>query len=128
MIALTVCLLAPLGLPLLWAAEIDHIAMDDLKTLIERGEKGFLVVDVQPASVYKAGHIKGAVSFPWQPELRSPGNLPKDKILIIYCDCAHEEDSIDTAAQLKEKWDYTNVKVLQGGWTKWMTLGYPIEK
>ena len=112
----------------LLAAEFDHITPDALKKMIESGEQGFLVVDVQPQGVYKSGHIKGAVNFPWQPDLKSSDSLPKDKVLILYCDCTHEEDATDTAAQLAEKWEYTNIRLLEGGWSGWVKHGYPVEK
>ena len=126
--ALFACSVVACGPGILWAAEFDHITPDALKKMIESGEKGFLVVDVQPQGAYKLGHIRGAINFPWQPDLNSSGNLPKDKMLVLYCDCTHEEDSIDTAKQLMEKWDYTNIRLLQGGWSGWMNLSYPVEK
>jgi rhodanese-related sulfurtransferase len=60
--------------------------------------------------------------------LKNAGDLPKDKTLILYCDCSHEEDSMDVAGQLKDKWGYTNIKLLEGGWSNWLKLGYPTEK
>ena len=108
--------------------EIKTIKPDEVKKMIESKKTDFVIVDTQPKGVYDVGHIKGAVSFPWDPELKSPGKLPKNKMLILYCDCAHEEDSIDTATQLMKKWGYTNLKVIEGGWSKWQELGYPIVK
>ena len=108
--------------------EIKTIKPDEVKEMIESKNTDFVIVDTQPKGVYDVGHIKGAVSFPWDPELKSPGKLPKNKMLILYCDCAHEEDSIDTATQLMKKWGYTNLKVIEGGWSKWQELGYPIVK
>jgi len=110
------------------AAELPQIAAAEVKKMIEARGTDFLVVDVQPKEVYDEGHVKGAVSFPWETELKGSGNLPKDKTLILYCDCAHEEDSIDTATQLMEKFGYKNVKLLEGGWSKWQQLGYPVDK
>lgn len=110
------------------AAEIQQIKADEVKNLIGSKKTDFVVVDTQPKGAYDLGHIKGAVNFPWAMELKSPGKLPKNKMLILYCDCAHEEDSIDTATQLMKKWGYTNIKVLEGGWSNWLKLGYPIEK
>ncbi len=110
------------------AAEIQKVKPDELKQMIEANKTDFVVVDAQPQGVYNMGHVKGAVNLPWAPELNSPKNLPKDKMLIIYCDCAHEEDATDTATQLMEKWGYTNIRLLEGGWSKWQELGYPIEK
>ncbi len=110
------------------AQEFEHISLDELKKLIEKGDKSIVIVDTQPKGAYDLGHIKGAINFPWGMDLKSPGKLPKDKTLVLYCDCAHEEDSIDTAKQLKEKFGYTKLKILAGGWSKWMAQGYPTEK
>jgi rhodanese-related sulfurtransferase len=110
------------------AAEFQQVKPEELKKMIENGKKDFLIVDAQPQGVYKTGHVKGAINFPWAPEIGNPKNLPKDKLFIIYCDCAHEEDATDTATQLMEKWGYTNLKLLAGGWSKWQELGYPVEQ
>ena len=110
------------------AGDIPQIAAAEVKKMIEAKGTDFLVVDVQPKEVYDEGHVKGAVSFPWDTELKGSGNLPKDKTLILYCDCAHEEDSTDVATQLMEKFGYTNVKLLEGGWSNWQKLGFPVDK
>jgi rhodanese-related sulfurtransferase len=111
-----------------FADEIPRVKPEELKGMITGGGKGFLVVDVQPKGAYDLGHIKGAVNFPWSQEIKSAGKLPKGKTLILYCDCGHEEDSTDSAQQLVTKFGYTNVKVLEGGWSGWQKLGYPVEK
>lgn len=111
-----------------FASEIPQIQPEELKRMIESGDASFLVVDVQPKGAYDLGHINGAVNFPWDKEIKGPVNLPQSKVLILYCDCGHEEDSIDTAKQLMENWEYMDVKILEGGWSKWKRLGYPIEK
>ncbi len=130
------------------SAEIQQIKPQDLKKLIDSNDSTILVVDVQPENVYDLGHIRGAVNFPWALDVKSPGNLPRDKMLILYCDCAHAEDtsnvtiplankeescapgddSNDVAQQLMDKFGYTNIRVLEGGWSKWQQLGYPIDK
>lgn len=111
-----------------WAQDFPQIKPESLKEMIEKGDQSMVIVDAQPRGVYDVAHIKGAVNLPWEADLKSNGDLPKDKTLIIYCDCAHEEDSIDVANQLKEKWGYTNLKLLEGGWSNWQKLGYPTEK
>ncbi len=110
------------------AAEFQQMEPAELKKLIESKKTDFIVLDAQPKGAYDAGHVKGAINLPWAPELKSPKNLPKNKTLIIYCDCAHEEDATDTATQLAEKWGYTNIRLLAGGWSKWQELGYPVDK
>ena len=110
------------------AAEVSQIKPDDLKSMIEKKQAGFVVVDVQPKGAYEMGHIKGAINFPWDSDIKNPGKLPKNKTLILYCDCGHEEDSTDTAQQLMTKFGYKDVKTLEGGWSGWQKLGYPAEK
>ena len=130
------------------AAEIRYIKAEELKRLIESNDSTILVVDVQPKVAYELGHIKGAVNFPWAMNIEGPGTLPRDKTLILYCDCgpkvdssvifhgltgksdfcSADDDSADVADQLMTKFGYKNIKVLEGGWTRWIQLGYPVEK
>ncbi len=130
------------------AAEVQQIKPEELKNLIESNDPTVLVVDNQPRGVYDMGHIKGAVNFPWAMDIKSPGSLPRDKTLVLYCDYAHAENSLDVAAQLTNKLEscapdddstdvarqlmakfgYKNIKVLEGGWSKWQQLGYPVDK
>jgi rhodanese-related sulfurtransferase len=112
-----------------FSAELQHISADELKKLME-SKADIVIVDVQPKVAYEIGHIKGAINFPWTQEIKGPVNLPKNKPLIIYCDCTHEEDSIDVATQLIERFGYdrNNIKVLTGGWSGWVKLGFPTEK
>jgi rhodanese-related sulfurtransferase len=112
----------------LLAQEFAKVKAEVLKQWIESGDNTILIVDVQPQGAYKLGHIKGAVNFPWAADLKSPGDLPRDKTLILYCDCPHEEDSQDVANQLNEKWGYGNIKLLERGWSNWLKMGYPTEK
>ena len=111
------------------SAELQHVSAGELKNLIE-SKSNILVVDAQPKKAYEAGHIKGAINFPWAKEIGGPVDLPRNRPLIIYCDCSHEEDSIDVAKQLIEEFGYdsNNIKVLSGGWSGWVKLGYATEK
>jgi rhodanese-related sulfurtransferase len=110
------------------ADQIPGIKPEELKKLIESKSPDILVVDNQPQSAYDLGHIPGAVNFPWQAEIEGAVNLPRNKTLVIYCACSHEEDATDTAEQLTGRYGYRNVKLLEGGWIEWMKLGYPVEK
>ena len=47
-------------------------------------------------------------------------------MLVIYCACKDHEDSTDVARQLSLL-GYRNVKVLKGGWFKWVDLKYKTE-
>jgi rhodanese-related sulfurtransferase len=114
------------GIPKL-AEQLQLIKPEELKALIEGGAD-ILVVDVQPKSIYDQEHIEGSVSFPQAMQINYTGNLPRDKLLILYCACAHEEDSSDVAMQLVNNFGYKSIMLLEGGWLRWKELGYPTEK
>jgi 3-mercaptopyruvate sulfurtransferase SseA len=109
------------------AQEVQSIKPEELKKLIE-SKADILVVDNQPKGAYDMGHIPGAVNFPWAMHIKVPVNLPRNKMLILYCACSHEEDSTDVAEKLMREFGYNSIKVLEGGWLRWVELNYPIEK
>jgi len=104
---------------------IEFIAPADVKQMIENKAQTFVLVDTQPDEAYQAAHIPGAVSFPWVDHIKPPINLARNKTLILYCPCNHDEDSIDMTKKLRQ-FGYLNTKVLEGGWYKWVELKYPV--
>ena len=109
------------------AQEIDRIKPEELKKLID-SKADIVVVDNQPKAAYEIEHIPGAINFPWAMQIKGPVNLPRDKVLILYCACDHEEDSTHVAKQLVNNFGYKNIKLLDGGWLRWVELGYPAAK
>jgi rhodanese-related sulfurtransferase len=109
------------------AQEIQRIKPEELKKLID-SKTDIVVVDNQPKAAYDIEHIPGAINFPWATQIKGPVNLPRDKVLILYCACDHEEDSTHVAKQLVNNFGYKNIKLLDGGWLRWMGLGYPFAK
>jgi len=110
--------------------EIPRVQIEEFMKLIDSGAD-IVILDAQPKSIYQQGHIKGAISLPWAPELKESDvqHLPKNKPIITYCDCGPgEADSADLAAQLIEL-GFKDVRVLADpsirGWKK---AGYPMEK
>ena len=102
------------------------IKCEELKKMIDSKAADILVVSNDPQESYEEAHIPGAISFPWVETLKAPVSLPRNKTLILYCSCAHEEDSSDMAAKLA-RFGYRNVKLLEGGFLKWSELKYPVE-
>lgn len=112
-----------------FAVDFQHVTADELKKMIEK-KADIVIVDVQPKGAYNYGHVKTAINFPWSQDLKGPVKLPKNKMLVLYCDCTHEEDSTSAATQLVEKFGYSvdKIRLLKGGWSGWVKLGYPVEK
>jgi rhodanese-related sulfurtransferase len=102
----------------------DYMSVEDLKNLIDVGSDDIVVVDTAAELIYEDERIPGSVNLPWVHELALPVDLPRDKTLVLYCACVDEEDSTDMAQKLSFA-GFIDVKVLKGGWFKWLELGYP---
>lgn len=108
------------------AEDLQRITPEELMALLESGAD-IVVVDNQPKAAYDIGHVPGARNLPWDATLKSAAGLPKDKLLVLYCACQNEEDAIDVGMQLVNKFGYTKIMLLEGGWLKWTELGLPVE-
>jgi 3-mercaptopyruvate sulfurtransferase SseA len=106
--------------------KVELITAEELKKLID-ARADIVVVDTQGEGIYDMKHIKGAINFTWAPVIREPVNLPRGKLLILYCGCVGEEASKDVARQLMSNWGFKQIKVLDGGFSRWLKLGYPTE-
>jgi rhodanese-related sulfurtransferase len=106
---------------------LPSVTYEEARDLYHKGDA--LFVDARHTYDFGAGHIKGAISVPLQdfdtvrPMLSI---LPKDKIIVIYCDGADCNSSRELALKLRAD-GYTNLKVFFGGWTEWTAHGQPRE-
>ena len=109
--------------------EMPRISVEELKKLVDENAN-VLVLDAQQKRSFLQCHIKGAMHFPWKQRITAIETryLPKDKLLVVYCDCGpRDTDSSEVAAQLVAL-GYDNVKVLTDPSIKgWAEAGYPVE-
>jgi rhodanese-related sulfurtransferase len=108
--------------------EMPRISLEELKALMDSGAN-VVILDDRPRESYQLGHIKGAISFPWKPQL-TIGDLemlPMGKMIVTYCDCGPgEADSASVAFQLIELGVEGDVKVLAHPSIEgWIEAGYP---
>jgi rhodanese-related sulfurtransferase len=108
------------------APPAQFITPADVKKMMDNHDTSFQLVDTQPEEAFAEGHIPGAINYPWVPQVKPPVPLPRNKMLILYCPCNHDEDSLDMYKKLAE-FGYLNTKILEGGWYKWVALHYPVE-
>jgi rhodanese-related sulfurtransferase len=105
------------------AAPVQMIAPGDVLKMMQDKSAKFALVDTQPVDGYADGHIPGAISYPWAMQIKNfPIPLPRDKTLIFYGSCPN--DTSDTVKKLAQ-FGYFNVKIMDGGWYKWLELKYP---
>jgi rhodanese-related sulfurtransferase len=108
------------------APPAQFITPEEMKKLMDSKDTSFQLVDTQPEEAFVEGHIPGAINFPWVAQVKPPISLPRNKMLVLYCPCNHDEDSLDMYKKLAE-FGYLNTKILEGGWYKWVAMKYPIE-
>ena len=116
--------------PYIYEQEADPSAISLDYAMMKFQSKNTIFLDARYPSDYKAGHIEGAINFPWEEyEEHAPQilpTLPKDEEIIVYCDGTECETSLLLARELMEL-GYTNVKVFFGGWQEWRDAGLSVE-
>jgi rhodanese-related sulfurtransferase len=87
-------------------------------------------LDARYPEDFKAGHIKGAINFPYeefeQYSSQVLPHLPQNQEIIAYCDGTECETSLLLARELVDL-GYRNIKVFFGGWQEWQNAGLSVE-
>lgn len=78
------------------------------------------VIDARDAGQYSKGHIPGAVNIEWRKVLAEKGRIPKDKLVLIYCNTGSLSAQAGLALRLA---GYDNLRILQGGFEEWKAKG-----
>jgi rhodanese-related sulfurtransferase len=103
-------------------ADVPFIEQAEAKKLLDAN--GAAVLDVRDVDAYLAAHIPGALQIPLARVEGEVPYLPKDKPLLAYCTCPHDEAAIE-AVQIMQHGGMINARVLRGGLQEWTRLGYP---
>ena len=109
-------------------SNMEMIPLAKAKELFE--SKNALFVDARHEFDYKEGHIHGAVNVAlnnFDAQYAHLNTISKDKLLIVYCDGAECNSSIELAVKLMDS-GFTNVKIFFGGWQEWNSAKLPVEK
>ncbi len=104
------------------------ISLEEARRLFEAGTAIF--IDARHEFDYKLGHIKGAVPLPlkeFDQKKEIVTSLPKDKLIVVYCDGAECNSSVELGAKLFLA-GFSNVKIFFGGWRDWQANKLPTEK
>jgi len=91
----------------------------------------YIFVDAREPEAYEEGHIKGAISLPfdWFDDYWAEAQplLPPDAKLVVYCSGSECESSLNLARLLVEEFGYTHVEIFFGGWRAWYNSRLPID-
>jgi rhodanese-related sulfurtransferase len=114
--------------------EIARITAEELFQLARSGQD-YVLIDTRQESLFKEGHIAGAVNIHFVSANGAADDatraawlgLPPERLKIFYCDCPHDETSSQAAFELlSSHYPASNIKVLWKGYFHWQELGYPV--
>jgi rhodanese-related sulfurtransferase len=105
-------------------ARVKEVTVDDVKAMLDRGEK-FLLVDVREESEFARDHLPGAIHLgkgviERDIEQRVPDTGAK---LVLYCGGGFRSA---LAADNLQKMGYTNLISMDGGVRVWREKQYPL--
>ncbi len=82
--------------------------------------KKMFVIDARDKAQYDKEHIPGAVHIEWRQVMAKRSEIPKDKLVLIYCNQGTLSAQAGFALRLA---GYENVRILQGGMAEWKARG-----
>lgn len=103
------------------------IHLQEARELQESGEA--LFIDARHPMEFARGHIPGALNIPLgeldqrKEQLEA---LPRDKILVTYCDGVQCNSSLALAVKLREA-GFPSIRVFFSGWNEWTGNNLPVE-
>lgn len=104
-------------------SESEGVSMPELLQRLRAGD--VVVLDTRPAREYAAGHVAGAISFPFD-ELESRlRELPKNKQYVAYCRgpyCVYADRAVELLRARGRK-----VQRLSQGFPEWQSAGFPVQ-
>lgn len=101
--------------------EEQKLSSAELKGLIDKKDKSFILIDVRSASEYNSGYIPTAINIPYKKIQERLKEIPKDKLIIVYCKVGGRAE---TARKKLIELGYENV-INFGGTNSWK---YELEK
>lgn len=82
--------------------------------------KNITIIDARNPAQFAQAHIPGAINIEWRQVLNERDQIPKDKMVLIYCNTGSLSAQGGLALRVAG-WD--NVRILQGGFEEWQNKG-----
>lgn len=117
----------------LYEQKLKNISVDDLKNIMQRRERGYLILDAREIEAYCKGHIPGAMDA-FDAEIESiVSKMDKNAHIIVYgpgqwvkSDNPADRLSGDASMRLM-KLGFKNVMELNGGFEAWDNAGNRVD-
>jgi rhodanese-related sulfurtransferase len=82
--------------------------------------KNITIIDARDPAQFAQDHIPGAINIEWRQVLNERDQIPKDNMVLIYCNTGSLSAQGGLALRIAG-WD--NVRILQGGFEEWKNKG-----
>ncbi|MGB5159238.1 rhodanese-like domain-containing protein [Desulfobacterium sp. N47] len=109
------------------SGENPEISLEEALKLFRKNAAVF--IDARPFEEYNKGHIKGAISLPYeeadQKFAEVMSGVSEDNLIVTYCDGETCELSMDLAVFLRNA-GYKKVWALANGWSVWQENNLPV--
>ena len=128
-----VIILASSFIGIVTAKPFTNIPAEKVQKWVNSNNQNLIVIDLRPASLFKSGHIPGAInvpvlfSFDWsilQDWINNQGQNQLNHKIVIHC---LGGIASPTGAQMLETAGFKKVYNMEGGFNAWISAGYPIE-
>src|SRR5688572_15553059 len=101
------------------------VAAESLQRRLASGER-LVVIDLRPAEDYQVSRLPHARSIPLAALRARYVEIPRTGEVVLYCACEIGEGR--HAYELLHVRGYRNIVELVGGFSRWVELGYPLER
>lgn len=78
------------------------------------------IIDARDAKQFAASHIPNAVNMEWREALARRSEIPKDQMVLIYCNTGSLSAQAGFALRVA---GWNNLRILQGGYQEWLAKG-----
>lgn len=110
-------------------ADVFEPTQIDLKEAFSLFSSGAVFLDAREPDEYYLGHIYGSKNLPYE-ELDKYSSildsLPKDIVVVTYCDGQGCDLSIHLAQELLKR-GFRKVYAFYAGWNAWTNVDYPVD-
>ena len=79
-----------------------------------------VVIDARDSAQFAKEHIPGAVNIEWRQVMAKSASIPKNKLVLIYCNTGTLSAQAGFALRVS---GWENVRILQGGFSEWKSKG-----
>jgi rhodanese-related sulfurtransferase len=104
---------------------VNALDVDYIRAQYDKGRK-LAAIDLRSPDEFRQGHLPGARSLPMDQLTARFQEVPRQDLVVLYCDCARSE--VEVAYWFLRRQGWRNLSVLEPGFTAWGQRGYPVER